>query len=128
MPLPIFHRCGDILDAIDKFLERLEFWPQHVFREHDRRRIEQPSKVRRSKERCDAPSKPGCRNEPAFVLEVFDFFEVAVALQEFRIAFFGPHTRPQLGHHEGDIVIHFVFVTDMPCRCGKACITRKNEG
>jgi hypothetical protein len=106
-------RRDDVVHAIRKDGEVLQFGPKHLRREDHVRVIEDAPKIVHHEFACYSVTKAARQNSFALVLEIFAFFEVAVLEHVLRVAFPIFHARPDLRDEHADVVIHAGFRSDV---------------
>jgi len=77
-PKRLFMAIGDVEDTINKVLHALQLGPEDVFAENRLRLVKELAQVFVAEDVGHAVAEAAGRDMDAIVLEVFDFFEVAI--------------------------------------------------
>ena len=96
----------NIVEAVHKGVQALEFGPQHLLGEHRAGMIEDAAEEGVNEPGVDAVAEAAGQHAFALMFEVLALFEEVVGDQVTGVTFGGAHPAPDLGDQKADVVIN----------------------
>ncbi len=118
----------DVVDAVHEHLEILQFGLENLLGEDLVGIVEDLTQETVHETVGDAVTETTGQHLLAPVLEVLQFFQVAVFDEVLRIALATVQACPDLGHEQAHVVVHAQVRTDVTGRAGVTGVAGENEG